>query len=184
MESTTPFTLSFLSAKIPERRGGFLNPCDLEYILERGHLTLFWKVLPRTECQALLPAPKQEWGQFLISVYGDMSHETVDYIPSLATFHFISVYQRFLVLRNWKVYSFLQSKEWNRGKKERKKNVITVLISWAAITKGFPGGTSGKEPACQCRRHKWPWFNPWVGKMSWRRAWQPMSVFLTGESHG
>ena len=27
-------------------------------------------------------------------------------------------------------------------------------------------------------------FNPWVGKISWRRAWQPTPVFLPGESHG
>ena len=25
-------------------------------------------------------------------------------------------------------------------------------------------------------------FNPWVGKIPWRRAWQPTSVFLPGES--
>ena len=27
-------------------------------------------------------------------------------------------------------------------------------------------------------------FNLWVGKMPWRRAWQPTSIFLPGESHG
>ena len=27
-------------------------------------------------------------------------------------------------------------------------------------------------------------FDPWVGKISWRRAWQPTPVFLLGESHG
>ena len=27
-------------------------------------------------------------------------------------------------------------------------------------------------------------FNPWVGKIPWRKAWQPTSVFLPGESHG
>ena len=27
---------------------------------------------------------------------------------------------------------------------------------------GFPGGTSGKEPTCQCRRHKRLGFSPWV----------------------
>ena len=32
--------------------------------------------------------------------------------------------------------------------------------------KGFPGGTSGKEPACQCRRHRRCGFDPWVGKIS------------------
>ena len=27
-------------------------------------------------------------------------------------------------------------------------------------------------------------FSPWVGKIFWRRAWQPTPVFLPGESHG
>ena len=27
-------------------------------------------------------------------------------------------------------------------------------------------------------------FNPWLGKIPWRRAWQPTSVFLPRESHG
>ena len=27
-------------------------------------------------------------------------------------------------------------------------------------------------------------FNPWVEKISWRRAWQPTLVFLPEESHG
>ena len=46
---------------------------------------------------------------------------------------------------------------------------------------GFPGGTTGKEPACQCKRF---WFNLWVWKIPWRRAWQPTPVFLPGESRG
>jgi len=49
---------------------------------------------------------------------------------------------------------------------------------------GFPGGTSGKEPACPCRRHKKCDFDPWVKKIPWRRAWQPIPVFFPGESHG
>ena len=40
-----------------------------------------------------------------------------------------------------------------------------VHVSW-----GFPGGASGKEPTCQCRRHKRYRFDPWVGKIPWRRA--------------
>ena len=27
-------------------------------------------------------------------------------------------------------------------------------------------------------------FDPWVGKIPWRKAWQPTPVFLPGESHG
>ena len=49
---------------------------------------------------------------------------------------------------------------------------------------GFPGGTSGKEPTCQSRRHRKCGFNPWVRKIPWRRAWQPTPVFLAGGVHG
>jgi len=28
------------------------------------------------------------------------------------------------------------------------------------------------------------WFNPWVRKSPWRRAWQPTPVFLPGASCG
>ena len=45
---------------------------------------------------------------------------------------------------------------------------------------GFPGSSAGKESACQCRRHG---FVPWVGKIPWRRKWQPTPVFLPGKSH-
>jgi len=44
---------------------------------------------------------------------------------------------------------------------------------------GFPGGPSGKEPACQCRKCKNSY---WVRKIPWIRAWQPTPVFLPGES--
>ena len=46
---------------------------------------------------------------------------------------------------------------------------------------GFPGGASGKEPICRCRRHKKVRFDPWVRKISWRRKWQPVPKFLLGE---
>ena len=52
------------------------------------------------------------------------------------------------------------------------------------LTKGFPGGASGKELSCQCRRHKRHRFDPWVGRIPWRRAWQPTPVFLPGQSYG
>ena len=45
---------------------------------------------------------------------------------------------------------------------------------------GFPGDVSGKEPACQCRRHKRLGFNPWVRKIPRRRNWQPTPVFFPG----
>ena len=48
---------------------------------------------------------------------------------------------------------------------------------------GYPGGNSGKEPVCQWGRHKRCRLSPWVGKIPWRRAWQPTPVFLPGKSH-
>ena len=37
------------------------------------------------------------------------------------------------------------------------------------LSKGVPGGASGQEAACQCRRHKRHGFDPWVEKIPWRR---------------
>ena len=36
---------------------------------------------------------------------------------------------------------------------------------------------------CQCRRCKRCRFDPWVGKMPWRRKWHPTPIFLPGTSH-
>ena len=52
------------------------------------------------------------------------------------------------------------------------------------LDKVFPDGASGKEPTCQCRRCHRRGFDPWVGKIPSRRAWQPTPVFLPGESPG
>ena len=54
---------------------------------------------------------------------------------------------------------------------------------WYDQKQGFPGGESGKEPACQYRRRKRCRFDPRVGKISWRRTWQPTPVSLPGEFH-
>ena len=49
-----------------------------------------------------------------------------------------------------------------------------------SIKQIFPGGSVGRIHL-QCRR---PGFDPWVGKIPWRRKWQPTLVFLPGKSHG
>ena len=41
--------------------------------------------------------------------------------------------------------------------------------------KGFPGSSERKESACNAG-------DPWVGKIPWRKKWQPTPVFLSGES--
>ena len=40
---------------------------------------------------------------------------------------------------------------------------------------------SGKDPPCQCRRHK---FSPGSGRFPWGGKWQPTPAFLPWNSHG
>ena len=49
-------------------------------------------------------------------------------------------------------------------------------------SQGFPGGASVKEHTCQRWKPKRYGFSPWIGKIPWRRKWQPTLVFLPGES--
>ena len=49
---------------------------------------------------------------------------------------------------------------------------------------GFPGDVNAKEPTCQCRKCKKLRFDPWIGKILWKRVWQPTPEFLPGEAHG
>ena len=56
--------------------------------------------------------------------------------------------------------------------------------NWGCIDRyylGLPRWLSGNESTCQCKR---PRFSPWVGKIPWRRKWQPIIVFLPGKSYG
>ena len=41
----------------------------------------------------------------------------------------------------------------------------------------FCGGSVVKNPPAKQ-------FDPWVGKIPWRRKWTPTPVFLPGKSHG
>ena len=47
--------------------------------------------------------------------------------------------------------------------------------------KELPQCHCDEESACQCSRCG---FDPWVGKPSRRKKWQPTPVFLPGKSHG
>ena len=54
----------------------------------------------------------------------------------------------------------------------------------SGIITGFSGCARGKELPGQRMRRKRCRFDSWVGKMPWRRRWQPTPVFLPGKSHG
>ena len=46
-----------------------------------------------------------------------------------------------------------------------------VQYSWASLV----------TPTCNAEK---PGFNPWVGKIPWKRKWQPAPVLLPGKPHG
>ena len=51
--------------------------------------------------------------------------------------------------------------------------------------KVFTTGLPWWQTIClQCRRYRRRGFDPWVGKIPWRRKWLPTAVFLPGEFHG
>ena len=52
---------------------------------------------------------------------------------------------------------------------------MELTLEW-----GFPGGSNGKESACNAG----DWGYPLVMKIPQRRNWQPTPVFLLGEFHG
>ena len=72
--------------------------------------------------------------------------------------------------------------DWITSPPPKKKNVAHVPIPrlWVDY---FLGGPVVKS-ACQRRRHRRHIFDPSVGKIPWRRKWQPIPVFLPGKSHG
>jgi len=53
--------------------------------------------------------------------------------------------------------------------------ILTIFL-------GFPSGSA--VIYLQCMSCTGLRFNPWFGKIPWRRAWQPIPVFLPGESLG
>ena len=70
--------------------------------------------------------------------------------------------------------------------KELPASTISTItrLYYRQISLGFPGSTSGKEPTYQRRRLKRHRFDPWVGKIPWRRVWQPTPVLLPRECQG
>ena len=51
--------------------------------------------------------------------------------------------------------------------------LLPVLLDW----RGLPWWLSGKESVCSARRGKRQGFDPWVGKIPWRKEWIPTPEF-------
>ena len=57
----------------------------------------------------------------------------------------------------------------------------TTELGWSSVRYSFPCGSAGKEICLHCGRSG---FNPWVGKIPWRRERLPTPVLWSGEFHG
>ena len=63
-----------------------------------------------------------------------------------------------------------------------KESDTTEQLSTVQYTPlSFPGGTSGKESTCQCKRHKRHRFNPWVRKILLEEGMATHSSILASE---
>ena len=78
----------------------------------------------------------------------------------------------------WVAISFSRGSSWPRDPTQVSCIVGRSFTIWATRE------VSGQEPTCKCMRCVRGGFHPWVGRIPWRRAWQPNPVFLLGESHG
>ena len=107
-----------------------------------------------------------------IATYGDFSHEIESHL--------------FLGKKAMaNLESILKSRDITLlSKIHRVKAMVLTLLSDTSSLSGynrFPRLLSGKESACQCRRCRRGRFDPWVGKLSWRKKWQPTPESLLGE---
>ena len=68
------------------------------------------------------------------------------------------------------------------GKKNKlvKNTKCSLDLQRTILKAGLLWWLSDKEFACKCKRHR---FACWVGKIPWKRQWQPTPVFLLGKSH-
>ena len=95
--------------------------------------------------------------------------------------------KRFKPFSKARVFSVQSGLEYSLGLENHVQNgsflFFCPMIDSFGITsylnKRLPGWDSGKESAHQSRRLG---FDPWVGKILWRREWQPSPVFLPGDS--
>ena len=69
------------------------------------------------------------------------------------------------------------------GKSPGEENGNPPQYSWpeSPMDRGAWKAAVHESICLECWR---PGFDPWVGKIPWRRKWQPTPVLLPGESHG
>ena len=82
-------------------------------------------------------------------------------------------------------------KDWRQEEKGMTEDEMAGLHHWldGHESEWTPGVGDGQGGLACCslwgckNQTRLSGFNPWAKKIPWRRAWQPTSVFLLGESH-
>ena len=59
--------------------------------------------------------------------------------------------------------------------REKEREIRLVYSKYLLVTQMVKAGKLSLQ-------YKRPGFNPWVGKICWRREWQPIPAFLPGKS--
>ena len=61
------------------------------------------------------------------------------------------------------------------NQQQQKTQGEPICLNWASLVAQMVKHLSAMQET---------WFDPWVGKVPWRRKWQLTPVFLPGKSHG
>ena len=61
------------------------------------------------------------------------------------------------------------------------RDPVFLLCTWSCKLWSSSYRLETQRICLQCGR---PWFDSWVRKIPWRKAWRPTPVFLPGKSHG
>ena len=104
------------------------------------------------------------------------------------TNHSTMKYFKFLhsVFSVWKLESLINNSKGLAKTKLKSKSSSWVTFVKCSINCKY-SSTWASLVAQQCRiclQRRSCRFDPWAGKIPWRRAWQPTPVILSGESHG
>ena len=92
-------------------------------------------------------------------------------------------------LTQWTWVWASSGRHWKKGKPGVLKTIGSHSVRHDWATEQQQAGMSQaelavKESACQCRWCKRLGFDPWAGKIPWRREWQPAPGFLPGKFQG
>ena len=70
---------------------------------------------------------------------------------------------------------------WRCKESDTTKQLTHTRVPKANLIFGFPSSSSSKASTCSAED---PGSDPWIGKIFWRKKWQPTPVFLPREFHG